>query len=74
MSRNKNNPNLGGAGIGHGSSAIAEIVPEKVIVSDPDLTPPHSKLPGATFEPGSPAGREAKPSPHADGFMPGVDG
>lgn len=51
------NPNLGGTG----DSAISKNVPPNVSVTSPDHTPDSSFLPGPTFLPGSPAGREAQP-------------
>lgn len=63
---NKNNPNCGGKG----DSAISRIVPAKVTVGSPDHQPSHRALPGPTFEPGSPAGREAQPHLKVDGGDP----
>lgn len=61
---NSNNPNGGGKG----DSSISRIVPPKVSVTSPDQQPQTKALPGQSFLNGSPAGSEAKPSPHADGF------
>lgn len=65
MNVGNQNPNTGGSG---SSNAISEIVPDKVDVTSPDNQSLNPKQGGPTFEPGSPAGREAKPKPHHDGF------
>ena len=66
MSHNPNNPNTGGCS----EPELSKHVPTKVSVTSPDHQPTITPFSGPTFEPGSPAGREAQPRPKIDGGNP----
>lgn len=63
---NPNNPNTGGCA----EPELAKHVPAKVTLASPDNQPTVTPFGGRTFEPGSPAGREANPRPKVDGGNP----
>lgn len=66
MNVGEQNPNLGGTGV----KSISEILTERSSAHSPDHRPEKPFLPGKQFLPGSPATREAKPSPKISGGDP----